>query len=94
MPIVEGTRCTFLYRGEADEVFLVHRIFGLPDHPALRRLHGTDRVRWRWSCPRARGSSTSWRVARRAARVMNHPLNPHLARSPVGSSSGSLRVRP
>ena len=42
VPIVEGARCTFLYRGEADEVFLVHRIFGLPDHMPLRRLHGTD----------------------------------------------------
>ena len=42
VPIVEGARCTFLYRGEADEVFLVHRIFGLPDRMPLRRLHGTD----------------------------------------------------
>jgi enterochelin esterase-like enzyme len=42
VPIVEGARCTFLYRGEADEVFLIHRIFGLPDHLPLRRLRGTD----------------------------------------------------
>ena len=42
VPIVEGARCTFLYRGEADEVFLIHRIFGLPDHLPLRRVHGTD----------------------------------------------------
>src|SRR5206468_12563273 len=41
VPIVEGARCTFLYRGEADEVFLIHRIFGLPDHLPLRRLRGT-----------------------------------------------------
>ena len=41
-PIVEGTRCTFLYRGEADEVRLVHRIFGLPESIPLRRLRGTD----------------------------------------------------
>jgi hypothetical protein len=42
VPIVEGVRNTFLYRGEADEVFVVHRIFGLPDHLPLRRLRGTD----------------------------------------------------
>ena len=42
VPIVEGARCTFLFRGEADEVFVVHRIFGLPDHLPMRRLHGTD----------------------------------------------------
>ena len=27
---MEGARCTFLYRGEATEVHLVHQIFGLP----------------------------------------------------------------
>ena len=46
VPIVEGPRCTFLYRGEADEVFLIHRIFGLPDHLPLRRLRGTDCGTW------------------------------------------------
>ena len=42
VPIVEGDRCTFLLRGEADEVHLVHRIIGLPDRLPLRRLRGTD----------------------------------------------------
>ena len=42
VPIVEGARCTFLYRGEADEVRLVHRIYGLPAPMPLRRLPGTD----------------------------------------------------
>ena len=31
VPIVEGARCTFLYRGEADQVSLVHRAVGLPE---------------------------------------------------------------
>jgi enterochelin esterase family protein len=42
VPIIEGTRCTFLYRGEASEVHLVHQIFGLPQRNPLRRLRGTD----------------------------------------------------
>ena len=42
VPIVEGDRCTFLWRGEADEVYLVQRIVGLPDKLPLRRLWGTD----------------------------------------------------
>ena len=42
VPIVEGDRCTFLWRGEADEVFLVQRIVGLPNRIPLRRLRGTD----------------------------------------------------
>ena len=39
---MEGARCTFLYRGEATEVHLVHQIFGLPPRIPLRRLRGTD----------------------------------------------------
>ena len=30
-PIVEGDRATFLWRGEADEVMVRHRVVGLPD---------------------------------------------------------------
>ena len=62
IPIVEGARCTFLYRGDADEVRLIHRIFGLPERIPLRRLHGTDLlVRQWWSCPTAPELSTSWK---------------------------------
>ena len=42
VPIVEGARCTFLYRGEADKVLLVQRVVGLPEQLPMRRLHGTD----------------------------------------------------
>ena len=42
VPIVEGQRCTFLFRGEADEVSLAQRIVGLPELLPLRRLRGTD----------------------------------------------------
>jgi len=42
VPIVEGRYCTFLHRGEADEVRLVHRIVGLPGRLPMRRLAGTD----------------------------------------------------
>ena len=44
--------------------------------------------RWCWSCPRARGSSTSWRSAAASTyERINDPLNPHRSHSPVGSSS-------
>ena len=88
MPIVEGARCTFLYRGEADEVFLVHRIFGLPDHLPLRRLRGTDL--WYVVLELPEGSRVEYQleVARGGHRErINDPLNPRLAHSPVGSSS-------
>ena len=88
VPIIEGARCTFLYRGEADEVFVVHRIFGLPDHMPLRRLHGTDL--WYAVLELPEGSRVEYQleVARGGQRSrFNDPLNPRVARSPVGDSS-------
>jgi len=88
VPIVEGPRCTFLYRGQADEVFLIHRIFGLPDHLPLRRLRGTDL--WYVVLELPEGSRVEYQleVARGGHRErINDPLNPRLAHSPVGSSS-------
>jgi enterochelin esterase-like enzyme len=88
VPIVEGPRCTFLYRGEADEVFLVLRIVGLPDRMPLRRLRGTDL--WYVVLELPFGSRIEYQleVARGGERSrFNDPLNPRLARSPVGDSS-------
>jgi enterochelin esterase family protein len=88
VPVVEGARCTFLYRGEADEVLLVNRIFGLPDHLALRRLRGTDL--WYLVLELPEGSRVEYQleVVRGGQHErFNDPLNPRLAHSPVGSSS-------
>jgi enterochelin esterase-like enzyme len=88
VPIVEGARCTFLYRGEADEVRLVHRVFGLPDRPPLRRLHGTDL--WYLVLELPEGSRVEYQleVTRGGQREqINDPLNPLVARSPLGNSS-------
>jgi enterochelin esterase-like enzyme len=88
VPIVEGARCTFLYRGEADEVFVIHRTFGLPDHLAMRRLRGTDL--WYVVLELPEGSRIEYQieVLRGGQRErFNDPLNPRLAHSPVGSSS-------
>ena len=89
VPIVEGSRCTFLFRGEADEVCLIHRTFGLPDHLPLRRLRGTDL--WYAVLELPEGSRIEYQleVVRGDKRErINDPLNPRLAHSPVGSSSG------
>ena len=88
VPIVEGPRCTFLFRGEADEVFLVHRIFGLPGPTPMRRLRGTDL--WYVVLELPEGSRIEYQleVVRGGQRSrFNDPLNPRLARSPVGDSS-------
>jgi enterochelin esterase-like enzyme len=88
VPIVEGTRVTFLYRGQADQVFLTHRIFGLPDHLPLRLLHGTDLWYVVMELPEGSRIEYQLEVARGGQREqINDPLNPRLAHSPVGSSS-------
>jgi enterochelin esterase-like enzyme len=88
VPIVEGDRCTFLYRGEADEVHVVHRIFGLPERIPLRRLHGTDL--WYVILQLPGGSRIEYQLevshGEKGERI-NDPLNPRLAHSPLGSSS-------
>ena len=88
VPLVEGARCTFLYRGEVDEVHVVHRILGLPDRLPLRRLRGTDL--WSAVLELPEGSRVEYQLeVRRGEHVerVNDPLNPHRSHSPVGSSS-------
>ena len=86
VPIVEGARCTFLWRGEADEVQLVQRIVGLPDRIPLRRLRGhRPLVRWSWSCRRGRGSTTSSRSG--AATTSSASTTRSTPRSPTARSA-------
>jgi enterochelin esterase-like enzyme len=88
VPIVEGTRCTFLYRGEADEVFLAQRIVGLPELLPLRPLRGTDL--WYLVLELPEGSRVNYQLqVRRGDHVerINDPLNQKLSYSPVGTSS-------
>jgi enterochelin esterase family protein len=88
VPIVEGQRCTFLYRGEADEVHLVQRIIGLPDRMPLRRLWGSDL--WYLVLELPERSRIEYQIETRHGdqhERFNDPLNPKLSHSPVGSSS-------
>lgn len=88
VPIVEGDRCTFLWRGDADAVYLVHRITGLPDRLPLRRIRGTDL--WSVVLELPAGSRVNYQIeVRRGEHVQsgNDPLNPKVSYSPVGTSS-------
>ena len=88
VPIVEGDRCTFLFRGDADQVHLVQRIIGLPNRLPLRRLWGTDL--WYLVLEFPEGSRVEYQIeisrGEHHERI-NDPLNPKLSHSPVGSSS-------
>ncbi|WP_232662692.1 alpha/beta hydrolase-fold protein [Pseudonocardia sp. TRM90224] len=88
VPIVEGAKCTFLHRGDADEVHLVQRIVGLPERIPLRRLHGTDL--WYLVLELPTGSRINYQLEVRRgehSERINDPLNRHVSYSPVGSSS-------
>jgi hypothetical protein len=88
VPIVEGARCTFLFRGEADEVFHVQRIVGLPDRMPMRRLWGSDL--WYLVLELPHGSRVEYQIEIRRGdhhERFNDPLNPRIAHSPMGSSS-------
>jgi len=88
VPIVEGARCTFLYRGEADAVHLINRVVGLPEQIGMRLLRGTDLWYVVLELPEGSRFEYQLEVTRGEHRErFNDPLNPRLAHSPVGSSS-------
>lgn len=88
VPIVEGLRCTFLHRGEADAVTLVHRTVGLPGHLPLQRIEGTDL--WYVVVELPERSRFEYQleveIEGRHDRF-NDPMNPRLANSPMGATS-------
>ncbi len=87
-PLVEGTFCTFLYRGEADTVRLAQRIIGLPDRLPMRRVPGTDLWYVIIEMPEASRIEYQLEVCRDGRTdCRNDPLNPKLSYSPVGNSS-------
>jgi enterochelin esterase family protein len=89
IPIVEGNRCTFVWRGDADQVLVRHRVVGLPDPLVLRRIGGTDLWYVVVEVPDNSRIEYQFELAYGEEReqFVNDPLNPRVAHSPVGSSS-------
>src|SRR4051812_25479974 len=87
-PIVEGATCTFLWRGEADEVWVCQRIVNLPDRIPMRRIRGTDL--WHVGLELPEGSRIEYQIEIRRGEHherFNDPFNPKVSHSPMGSSS-------
>ena len=87
-PIMEGTQATFVAWQQADQVFLRHRVVGIPDQLPLRRIEGTDL--WYVVLEIPRDSRVEYQLEVRRGdhwERFNDPLNPRTARSPVGDSS-------
>ena len=88
VPIVEGRHCTFVFRGEADEVHLAQRILGLPNRLPMRRIRGT--TLWYIVLKVPDGSRINYQLeVRRGQDVerFNDPLNPKHSHSPFGAIS-------
>jgi enterochelin esterase-like enzyme len=88
IPIVEGRHCTFLFRGEADEVYLTQRILGLPSRLPMRRVDAT--TLWYVVLKVPQGSRINYQIeVKRGEHVerFNDPLNPKLSHSPFGAIS-------
>jgi enterochelin esterase-like enzyme len=88
VPIVEGPHCTFLFRGEADEVYLAQRILGLPSRLLMRRV--ADTTLWYVVLKVPERSRINYQIeVRRGEHVerFNDPLNPKLSHSPFGAIS-------
>ncbi|MBK8977063.1 MAG: DUF3327 domain-containing protein [Planctomycetes bacterium] len=88
VPVVEGRHVTFLWRGEADDVALVHWIYGLEQSRPFRRLPDTDlwfhaldlpeHARMEYKIAVTRSGRTDWQ---------HDAFNPRLARDPFGANS-------
>ena len=88
VPIVEGRHCTFLFRGEADEVHLWQRILGLPNRLPMRQIPATSL--WYIVLKVPEGSRVNYQLdVRRGHHTerFNDPLNPKLSHSPFGAIS-------
>lgn len=88
VPLVEGSTCTFLWRGEADWVGIEHRVMGVPIPLPLRRMKGTDL--WHASIELPPGARIQYRMLFRRgdhAESTNDPLNPNVVSDPIGSQS-------
>jgi enterochelin esterase family protein len=87
-PLVEGSRCTFVYRGDATSVKLRHWIYGLPTAEPFTRLPNTDF--WYYVVELPEGSRVEYKLELgegRRARWIEDPLNPHRAHDPFGANS-------
>ena len=87
-PLIEKSAATFVYRGEADAVYLRHFLKGPVAAPPLERLGATDlwhvtvpipensRIEYKFDA--VRGGTHSW---------IRDPLNPLIAEDPFGANS-------
>jgi enterochelin esterase-like enzyme len=87
-PLVEGPSVTFVYRGEADAVYLRHWVYGLTSSQSLTRVPDTDLWHIIIELPENSRVEYKYELVRSGHReLVQDPLNPHRAHDPFGSNS-------
>jgi enterochelin esterase-like enzyme len=87
-PLIEPTAATFVYRGDADAVYLRRWMHGKTDGMPLERLDGTDLWHLRILVPKGARLEYKFDVVRDGTGAwINDPLNPELATDPFGANS-------
>jgi enterochelin esterase family protein len=87
-PVIEGARCTFVYRGEAREVALRHWVYGLPIAAPFTRIQGTDVWFYVLELPERSRVEYKFEVTSgRRSTWIRDPLNPRVAHDPFGANS-------
>jgi len=87
-PIVEGDKCTFVFRGDVPLAKLRHWIYGLPTAEPFKRIEGTDL--WFHVMQLPDGSRVEYKLELgegRATRWIQDPLNDKKAHDPFGANS-------
>ncbi|NNF14155.1 MAG: enterochelin esterase [Gemmatimonadetes bacterium] len=88
VPLVEGTKVTFVFRGDLDAVALRHWVYGLPTAVPLVRVPGTDL--WYHIIDLPEGSRVEYKfqvTKGQETRLVPDPFNQRLARDPFGANS-------
>jgi enterochelin esterase-like enzyme len=87
-PLIEPMAATFVYRGEADAVYLRRWMHGATDGMPLERLDGTDLWHLRIPVPKGARLEYKFDVVRDGTGAwINDPLNPEVATDPFGANS-------
>ncbi len=87
-PLVDKTDVTFIFRGNADRVFLRRWIYGLSAAQPLQRLHGSDLWAVTMELPEELRFEYKFEVVQDSKRrLVVDPLNPVWAHDPFGANS-------
>lgn len=88
VPLKEGRRAVFLYRGEADRVDLMHWVYGLDGRVEMFRMPGTDLWYTSLDLPEETRMEYKYAVHQNGdERWVRDPLNDNAASDPFGRNS-------